>query len=119
MAHDARILQHRVGALEDVVVGAADADVADGDPDPPGFQFRASDVDVSKLAGFVADNSAHSIFSARDHSRSLAARNDHLSAMTTFTRFPEGSLTSIPPPVSANSKGWWVRRERTSSSVSS
>ena len=60
VAHDARILQERVLALEDVVVGAADADMADRDQRPA--RRRASGaryVGNREFAGCAADDGFH------------------------------------------------------------
>jgi hypothetical protein len=50
MPHDARILQERVLALVDVIVGAADADMADAHPHPTGLQRGPLDIHQSQLA---------------------------------------------------------------------
>src|SRR5690349_17571431 len=65
MTHDARILQERVRALEDVVVGAADADMPDTHTNPARFQFRLVDVDDRQLARFGAGYGAHGILRSR------------------------------------------------------
>ena len=46
VSHDARIIQERVLALEDVVVRTADADMADGDARPAVLERLALDSEV-------------------------------------------------------------------------
>ena len=45
MTHDAGIFEKGVGALEDVIVGAADADMADGDANPAVLEGRGRHLD--------------------------------------------------------------------------
>ena len=60
VAHDARIGEERVLALEDVVVGAADADMADRDQRPAGRRCAGCGaVFHDKVAGRAADDSFH------------------------------------------------------------
>lgn len=63
MPHHSRIFQERVLAGEDVVVGAADADMADGNPHPPGrWGGRGRAFNNLQAAGFRAEDGFHVIF---------------------------------------------------------
>ena len=60
MAHHPRVFEERVFALENMIVGAADADMADGNAHPTlGKHGRALPLDNVKAAGFNADDRLH------------------------------------------------------------
>ena len=61
MTHDARILQEGVFALEDMVVGAANADMANADARPAGLEFRPGNIDKCQLTWRGAGNGSHEI----------------------------------------------------------
>ncbi len=59
VAHDAGIFEEGVLALEDMIIGAANADMADGDADPAGLQRRRRDIDQRQLARSRTGNGTH------------------------------------------------------------
>ena len=51
VADDAGVFEVGEGAFEDMIVGAADADMADGDAHPTRLQHRRRDIDQGQLLG--------------------------------------------------------------------
>ena len=54
-----RVVEERVLAREDVVVGAADADMADADPHPAGLECRTGHIDQGELTWLRTQNGTH------------------------------------------------------------
>ena len=108
VAHDARILKEGVQALEDVIVGAADADPADADQHLVGASARAAAAPPARARRACGRRRRHAVHAVRlQCTTHLSVRADHALRQDDV---------GVEPPVAGRDDGealsWRARRRR-------